>query len=169
MKPPDLRRILVLGCPGGGKTTFALALRQRLRLPVVHLDQLYWNPDATNVSEAVFDARLAQALAQDRWIIDGNYSRTLPRRLARCDTAFFLDYPAEVCLSGVEARQGQPRADLPWRETGDDPEFLDFIRTFAAERRPEILVQLAAVPDKRICIFHSRAEADAWLAALAYS
>ena len=65
----------------------------------------------------VFDQRLEQAMSQNqRWIMDGNYSRTLDRRLARCHRVFFLDYPVEVCLEGVRARRGTVRPDIPgWR------------------------------------------------------
>lgn len=99
-------RILVIGSPGSGKSTFARALGELTGLPLLYLDRLFWNADRTTVENQVFDQRLEQAMSQNqRWIMDGNYSRTLDRRLARCYRVFFLDYPVEVCLEGVRARR----------------------------------------------------------------
>ena len=111
-------RILVIGSPGSGKSTFARALGELTGLPLLYLDRLFWNADRTTVENQVFDQRLEQAMDQSqRWIMDGNYSRTLDRRLARCQRVFFLDYPVEVCLEGVRARRGTVRPDIPWVET----------------------------------------------------
>lgn len=160
-----MRRVLVIGCPGGGKSTFARALQAQTGLPVIHLDRLYWNGDRTTVPKEVFRARLAEAMAGESWIIDGNYTSTLEMRLAACDTVFFLDYPAEVCLAGVEARRGKPRPDMPWVETGRDEEFLSFIRDFEEKTKPRLLSALARHPEVSLTVFRSREDATAYLAA----
>ena len=87
-----MERILIIGCSGSGKSTLARALKEKLGLPVVHLDQLWWKPGWKNVTVEEFDSRLAMALNMDRWIIDGNYSRTMEARLAKCDTIIYLDF-----------------------------------------------------------------------------
>ena len=89
-------RVLVIGSPGGGKSTFSRQLGKILSLPVIHLDQLFWNSDRTTVPREEFDRRLGEALAGDCWIIDGNYQRTMEWRMERCQTVFFLDYPVAV-------------------------------------------------------------------------
>ena len=111
-----MKRVLIIGCPGAGKSTFARRLRDCVGLPLHYLDQLWHRPDGSTRSRPEFDARLAEILCQDRWIIDGNYLRTLERRLERCDTVFLLDYPLEVCLAGAAARIGLPREGIPWFE-----------------------------------------------------
>lgn len=89
----DMRRVLVIGCPGAGKSTFARRLRDATGLPLYYLDILWHKPDRTTITREEFDIRLQMILEQDEWIIDGNFARTLPMRLAYCDTVFFLDFP----------------------------------------------------------------------------
>ena len=160
------RRVLIIGCPGGGKSTFGRALACATGLPLCHLDLLYWNPDRTTVSRELFRERLRAAMAKEAWIIDGNYGSTLELRLEACDAVYFLDYPAEVCLDGVRARRGKARPDMPFMETQDDQEFLDFIRRFETESRPRILSLLGTHSAKACYVFRSREEADAYLAGL---
>lgn len=158
-----MQKILVIGCPGSGKSTFARRLQALTGLPLIYLDQLFWNADQTTVSPETLDARIKTALAGDRWIIDGNYARTLEVRLQACDTVFFLDYPLDLCLRSVEARIGTVRPDMPWVEEALDPEFADFIRAFPQTTRPKILKLLEQYREKTIHLFHSRAEADQYL------
>ena len=69
-----MQKIIVIGCPGAGKTTFAQKLREATDLPLYHLDAIWHKPDRTHISRDEFDGRLGEILALDRWIIDGNYS-----------------------------------------------------------------------------------------------
>lgn len=157
------QRILVIGCPGSGKSCFARALGEITGLPVCHLDMLYWNTDGSCVSEAVFRARLQDALMQDAWIIDGNYASTLEDRLQRCDAVFLLDIPTEACIEGVLNRMHRPHPDLPWIETEADPEFLDFIRGFRKNVLPGMLKLLQKYSDRPCIRLHSREEMKLWL------
>ena len=159
-----MKKIIVLGCPGAGKSTFARRLRDITGLPLYYLDQIWHRPDRTTVSRPEFDAALGEILATDEWIIDGNYKRTVERRLAACDTAFLLDYPTDVCMAGVTARVGQKREEMPWVEDALDPEFAQYVRDFAADQLPHDYELLAQYGEGReIVIFHTREEADAWL------
>lgn len=158
-----MKKIIIIGCPGSGKSTLALALHQKTGLPLCHLDMLYWNADKTTVEQDVFRARLAAVLAQEAWIIDGNFSSTMEWRLAECDTVIFLDYPVEVCLSGVRERRGKPRTDMPWIETEEDAEFTRYIQNFRAEQRPAVMSLLEKYAEKTVIILKDRAEADAFL------
>lgn len=155
-----MKKVIVIGCPGSGKSTFARALHKKTGLPLYHLDMLYWNTDKTTVSKEVFRERLKNILMEDKWIIDGNYGSTIEMRMAECDTVFFLDFDVEVCLSGVKERQGKPRPDMPWTATEDDEEFLEFIRNFETESKPKILSLLQKYKEKNIIVLKSREEAD---------
>ena len=166
MKAFPYKRVAVIGCPGGGKSTFSRALRDRVGLPLYHLDAIYWRDDRTHLSREEFYPLMQEIIAREEWIMDGNYNATLEWRISACDLLIFLDYPAEVCLEGVRARRGQKRSDMPWVEEGDDEEFLAFIRAFETESRPRILELIGKYPDKAVVTFRTREEAEGYLAGL---
>lgn len=160
-------RALVVGSPGVGKSTFARKLRNRCGLPLVYLDMIWHQPDGTNVTHEEFDAQLDIELARERWIIDGNYLRTLERRPARADVVIFFDLPADICLAGVAARIGRAREDMPWIEYELDPEFADYVRRFPTEQRPQLVELFAKRPAScRLVAFRTHAESDLFLANL---
>ena len=161
-----MKKIIVIGCPGSGKSTFSRELNAKIDIPLYHLDMMYWNADKTIVEKSIFRKRLSDALLMDEWIIDGNYGSTMEMRLLACDTVFFLDYPTDVCLDGVRARRGKVREDLPWVEVGEDAEFCEYVMAFREEQRPGIISLLQKYGDKRIYTFNDRSEADAFLDSL---
>ena len=101
-----MKKAIVIGSPGSGKTTFAEKLHERTGIPLFYLDAIWHRPDHTHISREEFDTRLSEMEALDSWIMDGHYSRTLERRLAMCDTVFFFDLPVEACLQGATERLG---------------------------------------------------------------
>lgn len=162
-KMQAMKKIIVIGCPGAGKSTFARALHQKTNIPLHHLDMMYWNEDKTTVPQSVFLERLSTVLKTDEWIIDGNYGSTMELRLAACDTAIFLDYPLDVCLDGIKERQGKPRADMPWIETEEDAEFIEFIKNYNEQQKPKVLELFEQYKDKNIIVFTNREQANAFL------
>ena len=160
-----MKKVIVIGCPGSGKTTFSERLRDRTHLPLFYLDAIWHRPDRTHISRDEFDARLAEIGRMDAWIIDGNYSRTVETRIQMCDTVFLFDLPTEVCLNGALNRLGQTRPDIPWIDTELDPRFREEIEAFRDRNLPTIYALLAQYgAGKRVVIFRSRDEADAFLA-----
>ncbi len=161
-----MQKIIVIGCPGSGKSYFSKELHKATALPLFHLDMMFWNADKTTVDKETFLKRLYGVLDKPQWIIDGNYGSTMEMRLRVCDTVFFLDYPLEVCLKGIEERQGKPRSDIPWIETETDEEFLEFIQNYNTESRPKVISLLEKYPHKTIHVFKTRNEATAYLEGL---
>ena len=158
-----MKKVIVIGCPGSGKSTVSRALHNKTGIPLYHLDMMYWNADKTTVEKNVFLERLSVVLEKNEWIIDGNYGSTMELRMAACDTVIFLDYPLDVCLDGIRERRGKPRSDMPWIETEEDAEFIEFIRNYNEQQKPKVLELLEKYNDKNTIIFKSRAEADAFL------
>ncbi len=158
-----MKRVIVIGCPGSGKSTVSRALHSKTGIPLYHLDMMYWNADKTTVEKSVFRERLSTVLEKDEWIIDGNYGSTMELRMAACDTVIFLDYPLYVCLDGIRARRGKPRSDMPWIETEEDAEFIGFIKSYNEQQKPIVFELLEKYSDKNIVILRSREEADAFL------
>ena len=165
-KPSIGNRIIVLGCPGSGKSTFARALAARTGLPLIHLDSVWWRADGSHISRDEFDRALSELLAGEKWIIDGDYSRTYEVRLRAADTVIFLDYPEDVCMAGIVGRVGEERPDMPWTETALDPELVALVQNYARDDRPALLSLLQKYPDKQALIFPSREEAARWLSDL---
>ena len=162
-----MRKAIIIGCPGSGKSTFARKLRDTTGLPLYYLDMLWHKPDKTTVPEDEFDASLQDILKRDRWIIDGNYQRTLAVRLEACDTVFLLDYPLPLCLEGARSRIGKEREDLPWTESGFDEEFRQWIMDFPTDQLPYIYKLTEAYKHtKDIHIFRSPDETHQYLTKL---
>lgn len=164
MEKTDIgNRIVVLGCSGSGKSTFARNLHERSGLPLVHLDNIWWRADRTHISREAFDARLKTLLAGDRWIIDGDYSRTYEMRIRACDTIIFLDFGEEVCMRGIVDRVGKHRPDIPWAEDRLDPELVALVRNYHRDNRPVVYALIEKYPQKRTLIFKTRVQAWEWL------
>lgn len=162
-------KVIVIGSPGAGKSTFARKLRDMTGLPLYYLDMLWHRPDQTNISKEAFDTRLGEMLKTDKWIIDGNYLRTLEMRLRECDTVFLMDYPLEVCILGAQSRIGKKREDLPWVESEFDEEFKQWIIDFPKNQLPRTYELLSQYRESsNIIIFRSRKEAEEYLEGMAY-
>lgn len=162
-----MRKVIVIGCPGSGKTTFAEKLNKCTGLPVYYLDAVWHKPDKTHITREEFDKRISEIFVTDEWIIDGNYKRTIEMRLKECDTVFLFDLPTDVCLQGAAERVGKERYEMPWIETEFDPEFRRFIEDFPNDTLPYIYRLLEKYnKDKEIIIFHSRKQADKFIEGL---
>ena len=168
MKGSDImEKVIIIGCPGRGKSSFGRKLKSITDLPLYHLDMMFWNNNRTTVTKEVFIERLKKAMSNSGWIIDGNYGSTMEMRIKECDTVFFLDYPTNVCIEAIAARKGQPRSDMPWIENGDtDEDFIDFINNYNSESRPKVISLLEKYSTKNIIIFKSRTESEEYLSLL---
>lgn len=142
-------RIALIGCSGAGKSTAARTLAALTGLPLHHLDQLYWRPGWTGPDELDWRTDQQDLVAAARWIIDGNYTKTIDIRLARADLILLFDFPTWLCLWRVVRRvvrlRGQVRPDMgegcPERF---DLEFLIFVLTFRRSVLPRVRERVAA-------------------------
>lgn len=130
---------------GSGKSTFSRMLGERLSLPVIHLDKLYWGPKWSKPALGDFRQRVEVALSGPGWICEGNSHRqTFDLRLPHADLVIWMDTARTVCLKRVAIRSllNRPRADLPVGCSEHiDAEFFSFLRyvwNFDGEDRPKI-------------------------------
>lgn len=167
-----MRKLLLIGPGGAGKSTLATQLGERLGLPVIHLDALYWRPGWTEPSRDEWRATLATLLAQDAWVMDGNFGGTLDQRLAAADTAILLDLPPLLCAWRVLRRRwryrGRHRPDMtPGCPEKLDLGFLAWILTYRTRKRPTVLAKLHAWADdaaqRRVVVLRSDREIAAFV------
>ncbi|HFI0070184.1 TPA: adenylate kinase [Streptococcus suis] len=149
-----MKKVMIIGCPGAGKSTFSLKLKEITGLPLYHLDQLNWLSDKTTVAREVFQARQEEVLRQEEWIVDGNYGGTYELRMAACDTILFLDYLEAVCVEGLYSRVGKPRVDMPWVEMTVDEELLEFVKNFERRFAQIFLICFPFIRTRKFLYFH---------------
>lgn len=159
-----MNKIIVIGCPGSGKSCFSKRLSSLLEIPVYHLDNIWWKPDGSHIPRDEFDGVLHQIFATDEWILDGDYSRTYQMRMAACDTIVFLDYSKEQCMAGIRQRVSAERTDCPINVM--DERLVCEVERYETQNRNEILELLELYQEKKIYVFRTREEADVFLATL---
>ena len=159
-----MKRILIIGCPGSGKSYFAKRLGELLNLPVIHMDNLYWTKQKTSITREELENKLKPYLESDSWIIDGNYHHTLKMRLKYATDVFFLDVSREECIQGMLERIDQERDDIPWVETREDAEeLIAWTEDYEKRTKPEEEALLNEHPDVKVHRFKSRKEIDNYL------
>ncbi len=138
-----MQRVLILGSPGSGKSVFARRLGAATGLPIIHLDQIFWRPGWSEPSKEQWLAELEEALEGEAWIMDGNYTSTISRRLEFADTVFFFDFPTWICASRVLTRvwttKGTVRVDMaPGCPEKFDWTFLHYVLSFRRKYLPDV-------------------------------
>ena len=164
-----MERIQIMGCSGSGKSTLARKLGEKTGLPVVHIDRLFWKSGWVESSKEEIDTKILAAAAGERWIMDGNYSRTLRHRLERCDLVVYLDFPRWFCVLSVIRRYlqnlGRVRPDMPEGcPEKIDREFLRWVWNFNQGHREKFLAMLGELPPERVIILKNRREVNRFVA-----
>ena len=166
-----MERIIIIGCGGAGKSTLARKLGEMLDIPVVHLDKLFWKPGWVETTAEEFDALLAMELAKDHWIMDGNFNRTMPERIKRCDTIIYLDFSRFACLTGMLKRiittYGTVRPDMgegcPERI---DLDFLKWVWNFNKNKRESYYKMLNEAENVETIVLKNRRAVKLFLKSL---
>jgi adenylate kinase family enzyme len=169
-----MQRVLVMGCSGSGKSTFAMALAAKLGLPYVSIDALFWKPGWVEPDKAEFAAKVVAEAEKPSWVIDGNYKGHAGElRRGRADTVFWFDLPRLICVTGAVMRiaktYGKVRPEMaPGCPEQIDFGFLRWIWDYRVKRRSGDIAFLSGLtPDQRLVTFTTRRQADTFLANLA--
>lgn len=164
-----MERIMIIGCGCSGKSTLAVKLGALTGIPVVHLDKIWWSPgNWQHLDREEFDRYLYAEIEKPRWILDGNYNRTIHPRLERADTVIYLDYSRITCLlrwvKRVVQNWGNVRPDMG-PECGEwfDPEFARWLWSFNRNHRKQYHQMLAGLSLKNVYIFKNPRQLEAFL------
>lgn len=167
-----MKKILIIGSSGAGKTTFSRRLSDLTGIEVIHLDKLHWKPNWTEPSKAEWTATLEKAVRGAAWIMDGNYSGSLDLRLPACDTVIFLETPPAVCvyrvLKRVASSYGKTRPDMAEKCAEQfDWEFIKWIWDFENRSKPKMERLLEQFKDEKTIIrLKSKREVEKFFAEL---
>lgn len=167
-----MKKVLVIGSGGAGKSTLARQIGEALDIEVKHLDKLYWQPGWTEPSKQEWLGKVKELTTENRWVMDGNFGGTLEVRVQRCDTIVFLDLPRAVCLWRIAKRRlfyhKRSRPDMaegcPEKL---DWEFVRWVWTYTDRSRPKVVKLLREHAEtKRIVWLRSRADVQKFLSSL---
>ncbi len=170
-----MQRIMVAGCPGAGKSVFSQKLQAMTGLPLIHLDQCYWQPGWVQTSSIDWKKTVTDLASGSQWIIDGNYGGTIDIRIAKADTIIYLDYSTAKCFTRVITRTLRYwQKDRPDMAEGcaerldfEYLKFLHYVLTFNYKKRTPILRKLhQAIQEKQVLIFRNDQQAGDFLQAL---
>jgi adenylate kinase family enzyme len=168
-----MRRILIVGNSGGGKSTLARRLGEKLKLPVIHLDVIFWKPGWVEIGDDLFRIKVERALQAPAWICDGNFGGTWDLRMPLADTILWVDQPRLLCLyraiKRVATYRGR-RARPDMAEGCDekfDLKFYRFIWSYDAKVAPRLEAALGEYgPHARVVRLKSDRQIDAFVAGL---
>ncbi len=159
-----MKRVLVIGSCGAGKSTFSRRLHEITGLNLIHLDKLYHKPNWVEPEKDEWLETVREIIKDDEWIIDGNYGGSMELRLERCDNVIWLDLPRNVCTFRVLKRiwryRNGGRPDMAEGcEERFDWEFIRYVRRFSKDKNPAIKMRLAKFADSKN-IFHLKSNRD---------
>lgn len=160
-------RISIVGGSGSGKSTLCSILSKELNLPAVHLDGINFDSNWVEIDKSKRDNIIADKALEDKWIIDGNYTKTLKNRLERADLIIWLDYSTFALLKGVLKRIfngiNKERPEIPGCKERFDFNFIKYVITYNKKKRYIIVENLEDIPKEKILIFKNQKKLNKWL------
>ena len=160
-------RISIIGGSGTGKSTLCEILAKKLKLPAIHLDAINFNENWVEIDKKERDKIISAKTKEEKWIIDGNYNKTLKERLKRADLIIWLDYSTYMQLKGVLKRflktRNRERPEIPGCKERLDFNFIKYVITYNKKKRPEIIEMLKEVPKDKVLIFKKQKDLNRWI------
>lgn len=163
----NYNRISIVGGSGSGKSTLCNILAKELNLPAIHLDAINFNANWVEIDKLERDKIISTKAEDEKWIIDGNYNKTLKERFDRADLIIWLDYPTSTQLKGVLKRyfktRNSERPEIPGCKERLKLDFLKYVVTYNKKKRHIIAESLQNIPQEKILIFKKQKYLNRWL------
>lgn len=157
------KKILIIGCPGSGKSYLSKALSNKTGIPCFHIDNLYWNLDKTHIEREELITKFDEIFKLDSFILEGNYQSTLEYRAKFSDTIIFLDFSLDDCIKGIRERTNKERDDIPWIQNDIDSEVLiAWINDFSIRERP-IIIDIINSFKGKVIVLKNKEEVNEYL------
>ena len=163
-----MKRVVVIGSGGAGKSTFSRRLGEITGLPVVHLDRLFWRPGWVATPEEEWAETVSRELERPMWVMDGNFGGTREMRMQAADTIIMLDLPRRVCIYRILKRTllynpgGRPDMADGCHERLD-LEFILWVWNYRKRSRKNAVAEMEKLADKDIIILESRHQVEQFL------
>lgn len=163
-----MKKVIVIGSGGSGKSTFSRMLGDKLDIPVVHLDKLYWHAGWVKTPKDEWEEIVRREIEKAEWIMDGNFGGTRPMRLAACDTVIFLDLPRWLCMYRILKRtityRGGTRPDMAdGCDERFDPEFILWVWNYPNSGRRRLMQELETLATKQIVVLNNNRRIEEFL------
>lgn len=160
-------RISIVGGSGSGKSTLANILSKKLNLPAIHLDSINFDSNWVEIDKNERDKIISEKSSKDKWIIDGNYNKTLQERFEKADLIIWLDYSTFSQIKGVLKRyfkmHNKERPEIPGCKERFDFNFLKYVFTYNKTKRPVIMDYLNTISSDKVLIFKKQTALNNWL------
>ena len=169
----SINRISIIGGSGSGKSTLANILSKELDIPAIHLDSINYKPNWVEINKDERDAIISSKANEQRWIIDGNYNKTLKERLEKADLIIWLDYSSFTHIKGVIKRiiknYDKEKPDIPGCKERLNFTFLKYVLTYNKKKRPKVLEILKDIPIEKVLIFKKQKDLNSWIKAFTHN
>ena len=160
-------RISIVGGSGTGKSTLCDILSTELNLPAIHLDAFNFKENWVEIDKAERDKKISEKSLEEKWIIDGNYNKTLKERFEKADLIIWLDYSTLMQLKGIFKRyftsRHKERPEIPGCKERLNFNFIKYVITYNQKKRPIILNYLKNIPKEKVLIFKKQKNLNKWL------
>lgn len=160
-------RIAIIGGSGSGKSTLTKILSKELDIPAVHLDAINYKADWVEINKKERDEKILSKANEEKWIIDGNYNKTLKNRLDKADTIIWLDYSTFTHLKGITKRAikmyKKDREEIPGCKERINLEFIKYVVTYNRKKRPEVINILKGVSEDKLLVFRKQRDLNKWI------
>ena len=163
-------RISIVGGSGSGKSTLCDILSEKFSLPAVHLDSINFKPNWIEIDKNERDKVISAKALEDKWIIDGNYTKTLKLRFERADLIIWLDYSTFALLKGVFKRyfklRNKDRKEIPGCKERITFDFIKYVATYNKKKRHIIEKLLINVSPDKVLTFKNQKDLNNWINAI---